>query len=340
MSRPLRVLLVTKGLDLGGIERVVVDLAVGLSESGVDVEVALVNSDRDRLAPALDDAGIRLHRLDGSDLVGFTAARRLATLLATSETDRFDVVHVHGPLPSAIVRVLCRRRSGRPRVVTTSHTPWSSLRLPTRLAWQATAGLDAATIAVSAAVAASLPARAHARAIVVPHGIDPQRISKALAAGRRAPGTPSTSDGLVTVMTVASHRDAKNYPNLLRAVRAAIDLGAPIRLVSVGEGPSLADHVALAAELGLADVVTFIPATDDVLSLIAGADILAVASDYEGQPIVVAEALALGLPVVATAVGRVPEMVNTTVGRVVPPRDPAALGVGPPRAGHLACIAG
>ena len=89
--------------------------------------------------------------------------------------------------------------------------------------------------------------------------------------------------------------------------------------VSVGEGPNLADHVALVAELGLADVVTFTPATDDVLSLIAEADILAVASDYEGQPIVVAEALALGLPVVATAVGRVPEMVNTTVGRVVPP---------------------
>ena len=56
------------------------------------------------------------------------------------------------------------------------------------------------------------------------------------------------------------------------------------------------------------------------------ADLLAVASDYEGQPIVVAEALALGLPVVATAVGRVPEMVNTSVGRVVPPRDPSALG--------------
>ena len=52
---------------------------------------------------------------------------------------------------------------------------------------------------------------------------------------------------------------------------------------------------------------------------------LAVASDYEGQPIVVAEALALGVPVVATAVGRVPEMVNATVGRVVPPRDPGAL---------------
>ena len=51
-----------------------------------------------------------------------------------------------------------------------------------------------------------------------------------------------------------------------------------------------------------------------------------VASDYEGQPLVVMEALALGVPVVATAVGRVPELVNPSVGRVVPPGDPEALG--------------
>ena len=96
--------------------------------------------------------------------------------------------------------------------------------------------------------------------------------------------------------------------------------------MTIGDGPNLDAHVELAHTLGLDDVVTFRPSTDDVLAEIAKADILAVASDYEGQPIVVAEALALGLPVVATAVGRVPEMVNTAVGRVVPPRDPGALG--------------
>ena len=102
-------------------------------------------------------------------------------------------------------------------------------------------------------------------------------------------------------------------------MRAAIESGAPIRLVTIGDGPNLDTHVELARTLGLADVVTFRPSTDDVLTEISGADILAVASDYEGQPIVVAEALALGLPVVATAVGRVPEMVNSSVGRVVAP---------------------
>ena len=48
----------------------VVDLALGLSAAGVDVEVAVVNSHRDRLAPTLDDHGITLHRLDGTDTIG------------------------------------------------------------------------------------------------------------------------------------------------------------------------------------------------------------------------------------------------------------------------------
>jgi glycosyltransferase involved in cell wall biosynthesis len=372
----LRVLLVTKGLDLGGIERVVVDLATGLATRGVGVEVAVVTSRRDRLAPAIESAGITLHRLDGSDRIGFRAARRLARLVRDPS---YDVVHVHGPLPSVVARLAARTGSAGGRVVTTSHTPWTSLRPSTRLAWRATSGLDAATIAVSAAVAASLPARAGRRAVVIPHGIDPDVIEAALAAARRSdpqapdtapaigvfperpggaqsPGGAQTPDhardvgvfparpggaespggaqtpapeegtpGVVTVVAVASHRDAKNYPNLLRAVRMALDAGAPIRLVTIGEGPNLDAHIAFARSLRLDDAVTFQPTTVDVLTEIARADILAVASDYEGQPIVVAEALALGLPVVATAVGRVPEMVDTSVGRVVPPRDPVAL---------------
>jgi glycosyltransferase involved in cell wall biosynthesis len=317
----VRVLLVTKGLDLGGIERIVTDLAVGLAAAGVDVHVALVNSARDRLTHVIEDAGITVHRLDGSDMIGIDAARRLIRLAADPA---YDVVHVHGPLPSALVRLAARGK----RTVTTSHTPWRSLRPLTRLAWRATARLDTTTIAVSSAVAESLPRHIAQRAVVLPHGIDPERIDAALRVAGctdRAEASPADNRDVV-VVTVASHRDAKNYPNLLRGVREARRAGAPIRLITIGEGPNLDAHIELARTLGLADVVSFEPTTDDVLAEIARADILAVASDYEGQPIVVAEALALGLPVVATAVGRVPEMVTTSVGRVVPPRDPGALG--------------
>ncbi len=316
---PLRILLVTKGLDLGGIERIVVDLALGLSGRGVDVEVAVVNSHRDRLMPTLADVGVTVHRLDGSDLIGLGASRRLAQLIRSGT---FDVVHVHGPLPAVVARLAAVGASAR--VVTTSHTPWTSLRQTTRAMWRATDRLDAAAVAVSSAVAASLPRSTGSRVTVIPHGIDPARIAAARATADRS-AAPSAG-GPITVVTVASHRDAKNYPNLLSALRRSIGDGANLRLVTIGDGPRLDDHVELARTLGLEDAVEFAPATEGVLDRIAGADLLAVASDYEGQPIVVAEALALGVPVVATAVGRVPEMVDASVGRVVPPRDPAALG--------------
>ena len=314
MAEPTAVLLVAKGLDIGGIERIVVDLAVSYARRGVPVEVAVVNDRRDQLLPLLTDAGVVVHRLGGSDRIGVAAARRLARLVAQP---RFDVVHVHGPLPAVVARLARRHRP----IVTTAHTPLGALRLPTRLAWRLTAGRDAASVAVSAVVAGSLPRRVAARTLVLPHGVDPAAI-----AGTLATAGPRAESGAVTAVAVASHRDVKNYPNLLRAVKAARDLGAPLHLVAVGAGPELERHRALAAQLGLADAVAFQTPGHDVLGVIADGDLLVVASDYEGQPLVVLEALALGRPVVATAVGRVPELVSPAVGRVVPPGDPQALG--------------
>lgn len=311
MSEP-HVLLVAKGLDVGGIERIVVDLATGLAAAGVSVEVAVVNDRRDAMVPLLHDVGVQVHRLGGSDRVGLTAARRLAALV---RQPRFDVVHAHGPLPGVVVRLARSQRS-----ICTSHTPWSALRAGTRLLLRATSRREAAGVAVSAAVQASQPRRLAQRTIVVPHGID----ADAVAAARCA--VPLDERGSVVAIVVASHRDAKNYPNLLRAVRHARGRGADVRLVAVGEGPLMAQHQRVADELGLARIVEWRSPELDVLPIIATADLLVVASDYEGQPLVVGEALALGVPVVATAVGRVPELVGRDVGRVVAPSDPVALG--------------
>lgn len=308
-------LLVTKGLDIGGLERVVVDLAVAMRRRSVDVEVAVVNDQRDALADSLRQHSIPVHGLGGTDRIGWGAASRLVSLVRTG---RYDVVHAHGPLPAVLSRVA----SESTPVVTTSHTMWAALRAPTRLAWRATAGRDEATLAVSGVVARSLPGRTAARAEVIPHGIDPAALPRR---AKTEPGKPERTHTGLSAVTVASHRHAKDYPTLLRALRIAIDAGADVKLVAVGEGPDLAEHEALTAMLGLTAAVDFRPATPDVLHVIASSDLLVVASGVEGQPLVVVEALALGRPVVATAVGRVPELVTPSVGRVVPPGDPQAL---------------
>jgi glycosyltransferase involved in cell wall biosynthesis len=313
MNRPPSVLLVTKGLDLGGIERIVVDLALGFSDRGLRVAVAVVNERRSRLIPQLEAAGVEVFPLGGTDRVGLRALWRLGGLL---RRERFDVVHVHGPLPAAAVRILPK---GGAVVVTTSHTVWRSLRWPTRVLWRLTAGSDDATLAVSSAVAESLPTAVSGRTVVLPHGVDVDAIAIA-----RSVSVPRSSDDVLAVC-VASHRDVKNYPNLLRAVSMARQEAPSLRLLSVGDGPDLERHRQLAVDLGLHDAVRFVPSTLDVLTSMASADLLVVASDFEGQPLVVMEAMALGLPVVATSVGRVPELITPSAGRIVPPGDSAAL---------------
>lgn len=314
MSESSAVLLVVKGLDIGGVERVVVDLALEMHGRGVPLEVAVVNDRRDQMLANLTERGITVHRLDGSDRIGLRAAIRLARLV---RQQRFSVVHVHGPLPAVLARMVPGHRA----VVTTSHTPLSALRRVSRLLWSLTARLDAATLAVSAVVADSLPVSVAARVEVVPHGVNTGAIDRALLDAHAIEPSAATR-----VLVVASHREAKNYPNLLRALRCAIDLGAQLRVTAVGAGPLLAHHRAVASSLRLHDIITFTPPTLDVLRIMATNEVLVVASDYEGQPLVVLEALAMGMPVVATAVGRIPELLTPDVGRIVAPNDADALG--------------
>lgn len=314
MTEPRSVLLVSKGLDIGGIERIVVDLAIGLSRRGIHTEVATVNGARAQMLPLLADAGITVHDLRGSDRIGFRAARRLVSLASRG---RFDVVHVHGPLPSIVARL----RTGGSRLVTTSHTPWQSLRPATRALWRLTARRDDAITAVSTAVADSLPGFARRDCTVIPHGVDTERIARARTTAKQR----RDGDEQIAIV-VASHRDAKNYPNLLRGFRIAREHGAKVRLVCIGDGPGLDAHRQLARDLEIDRLVTFLPPRLDVLAEMAGSDLLVVASDYEGQPMVVIEALALGLPIVATSVGNIPKLVGTQDGSVVAPRDPTGLG--------------
>ncbi len=307
----LRLLLVTKGLDIGGIERMVVGLAVGLTRRGITTEVAVVNGERDRLIATLDRAAIVVHRLGGNDRIGL---RGLLGLVRLVRSRRYDVIHVHGPLVAVVMRLI----PGIAPIVTTAHTPIEALHPLTRWAWKLTRRRDTSTIAVASRVESTLGSRAR----VIPYGVDLDAAAAAVDAAARA---DRAADEPMVLIAVASHRKVKNYPNLFAAVRVARDRGANVRVEVIGEGPELEANVACAAALGVDDIITFRTPALDVLQRIAAADVLVVASDYEGQPMVVAEALAVGTPVIATDVGRVSELVDAEVGRVVPVGDSSAL---------------
>jgi glycosyltransferase involved in cell wall biosynthesis len=126
------------------------------------------------------------------------------------------------------------------------------------------------------------------------------------------------------VATVAALRAEKNLGRLLRAFAAATG-ARPARLVIVGDGPERAGLEALAAELGVAQRVSFLGHIADPAPLYAGFDLFALSSDTEQMPIAVIEAMAAGLPVAATDVGDVRAMLAEANAPWLGPRDDAAL---------------
>ena len=153
------------------------------------------------------------------------------------------------------------------------------------------------------------------RAIYVPNGIDLDRF---------APRVRSRHGDPPMVGTVAALRTEKNIARLIRAFAQAAR-ETPVRLTIVGDGPERPGLGALAASLGVADLVTFTGHRDDTPALYGQFDIFALSSDTEQMPLSVIEAMASGLPVVSTDVGDVRAMVAPENDAFVTPLDDGAM---------------
>ncbi len=146
------------------------------------------------------------------------------------------------------------------------------------------------------------------RVVYVPNGIDPARFERAaLHSGMRAQIGCLPTD--VVVGCVGHLRPEKNVARLFAAAAAAIDAGAPVRVLVVGDGNERAALEHLAAQPPLAGRVHFAGHLADPRSAYGAMDIFALTSDTEQMPIALLEALAAGLPAIATDVGDVREMV-------------------------------
>jgi len=147
--------------------------------------------------------------------------------------------------------------------------------------------------------------------------------ARAAARGRRAFGIPA---GAPLVGAVGRLHRQKGFTDLITALAQVREHLPAVRLLLVGDGELRGDLEAHAQALGLSEVVTFAGLRTDIPEILAELDLFALPSLWEGLPNVVLEAMAAGLPVVATAVGGTPEVVVDGVsGLLVPPHDPAAL---------------
>jgi glycosyltransferase involved in cell wall biosynthesis len=330
MTRPdhtarLRVLWLVKGLGPGGAERLMVAAAGAHDRTAFDLRTAYLLPWKDALVPDLEALDVPCSCLEVRDERDVRWAIRLRQLLTEHPV---DVLHAQSPYPAGVARLVARSlpRRIRPALVYTVHNTWTSFSRPTRALNRATYGLDAADVAVSEIVRSTLPTRPRSRTRTVVHGIDLAGVREQRA--RRA--VVRTELGLTpdefVVGTVANFRAQKDYPNLLAAARLLADRDVPVRIVAVGQGPQEAETRALHASLDLDGRVILTGRRDDAVAVMGACDAFVMASNNEGLPVAIMEALALGLPVVSTAVGGIPEAITDGVeGLLVPARDPGAL---------------
>jgi glycosyltransferase involved in cell wall biosynthesis len=318
-AAPLRVLLVVDSLDPGGAERYVVDLALALGERGHEVAVAC--SAGGVLADLLERARVPVHTLGDGLVKRRTCARYAEALTHLVAGLQPDVVHANVYASAAAASAACAH-GGIPLVLT-EHTeaPWRDARAEAVSAW--TYARAARIVAVSAAIE---------RLLLERFGVPAPRVVRVRNAVRpRPPGPPDPPLPAAWAAGPLVGRVSRLVPEkgvdvFLRACALLAEDVPALRAVVVGDGPERAPLEALASRLGVAGRVRFLGFRRDARAVIATLDVLAVSSLHDGAPLVVPEAHEDGVPVVASAVGGLPDqVVDGRDGLLVPPGDPAAL---------------
>lgn len=313
---PMRILHVAAPAQVGGLERVVQALAVGQQRLGHDVHVAAVLAADGLPHPflgPLEDAGVGLHPVVVRGRGWLQERRALRALCRTME---FDVVHTHGYRPD-ILDAGVARRLGIP-TVTTVHGASRMGGLTTIYEWleERSYRRFEAVIAVSRPVAQD----------VIDGGVDKQKVHlvrNAWAAtapflareeARRALGLGQEE---ILIGWVGRMIPAKGPDVFVQAMQAVEDL--PIRGVMIGDGP-------LRPLLEAVDsTIRFVGPLDNAAPYFKALDAFVLSSRTEGTPIVLLEAMVAEVPIVATRVGGVPDIVGDEEAVVVPSEDVGAM---------------
>jgi glycosyltransferase involved in cell wall biosynthesis len=305
-ERERRRVLLVSGPVAGGMRRHLEALVSGLLPRGYDVAVATPATVE--LEPLVAWFPFEL----GERPRPFADTQALRSLRAAVREWRPEVVHAHGV--KAALLALALPLPGRPHVLVTFHNLWHGGPLTLPLRWLASRA--AAIIVVSEAVGRRLEECGvrHRQLAVVPNGVDLDRFP---------PSPPRSSDGPFTALFLGRLTEEKGVPVLLEVVQS-LPREPLIRVVAAGDGPL---RSSLEAAAGQSEGrLSFVGPRQVVTPLYHAADAVVLPSRSEGHPMTALEAMACGLPVVASRVGGLPEIVvDGETGLLVPPGDAPAM---------------
>jgi glycosyltransferase involved in cell wall biosynthesis len=312
VRRRPRVLVVITLAEVGGAQSYVMALVPALVELA---EVTVAAHGPGPLREAVERAGARYVPLEHvrRDLNPWQDVLGLVELFRLCRRERFDVLHANSSKAGVLGRVAAAAAGVPVRIFTVHGWAFSAYAGPKGCAYlwadRLMSPLTTMTVCVSESeLRAGLERRAcrPARSTLIPNGVDVE-----------AAPVASLDGDIPQIVSVGRLRPPKDFGTLAEAVRL-LEPGT-FRAVVVGDGP---DRALLPADAPL----ELLGERDDVPELLAASDVFVLFSRSEGLPMSILEAMAAGLPVVASNVGGVPELVaDGETGLLVPPGDPQAL---------------
>lgn len=317
----LTILHLCDSLSVGGAERLILGLAGHLDRQRFAVRVCALGELRGNLLrPELERHGVPVQVLGARR---FYDPAALAAVVRTVRAHDVDLIHTH--LTSAdVLGRLAGLLTGRPVVSTLHNEPrdYRRQRPDRRLLQRLTAPLAARLVAVSPRLRRMyldewrLPPE---RIVAITNGV-PLDQFLAVPERRAAP------DADLAITAIGRLSPQKDHATLLEAARLLIGRHPRAHITVVGQGRLEAELKRRAADLGIAEHVTFAGVQRDVPAVLAATDIFVLSSRWEGLPVTAVEAMAAGRAVVLTDVGGCRDLVEHGVhGLLVPPGSPQAL---------------
>ena len=304
----------------GGAEIMCENLTYALKNAGQEVFVVSLYDDRTPIARRMEEAGIRIVYLDKKLGLDLSMVPKLRKLMLR---ERPDVVHTH--LNILKYAALAARLAGVKKCVHTVHSladREAEDRIEKcvkgfyfRKSWSVPVAL---TPEVQASVSEfyGLPL---ARVPVIFNGIDLSRC---------VPKTFYETKDTVTILHVGRFDVPKNHAGLLEAFRLLRETHPQCRLRLVGDGDLRPEMEALAREKGIGDSVEFCGMQSNVYPYLHDADIFVLPSIYEGNPMTIIEAMGTGLPIAASRVGGIPDMITDGESGILVDPEPQSICAG------------
>mgnify|MGYP001025035184 CR=1 FL=1 len=322
--RMLRVHALVDSLVPGGAQSLLCELAEVAAEERIELSVAELRApDGPSLAPRLRAAGVEPTVVGARRLIGAGAARITAAHLAEV---RPDILHTHMGYADYLGGGAALRL-GIPWISTVHAMHWERSpkeRLRTSVIAARRARADR-VITVSAAARRAFLADGRVdpeKVVVIPNGIvgDP---ATGTGAGLRV-RLGIAADAPVVAMT-APLRHEKGHRAAFAALEIVLGVMPELRVVVIGDGPDRDEIMELARPLG--DAAIFLGHRDDVMTVLDAANVLLHTPETDALPTTLIEAAAAGVPVVATDVGGIPEIVDDGVTGVLLPDGAAPIEV-------------